>query len=299
MNQPCLNTAPSAPCDSPIANLTSEAPDAFTYLSESFVDTGYTPFIPGIGIPWTALGCLGLCTSTISQADADLCAANQVAQCQTGNNPGTQLFTNGPESCTVFCPDGLPFTYTVPAGLFLSTNQSTANAQAQAVACQLANARKICLGTIRDIACKGTTYSSQIVRTGGTAPFSWEIYSGVPPQGIDLDGNGLLSGTVLASGGNYTFTVRVTAGDGSFQQKEYSIQVMSIDSGSTLPLSQVGTPYIYNLLVSGGVSPLSYQIIDGALPAGMTLDEQTGVISGTPSVNGTYSFTVMVQDQAT
>ncbi len=298
MNQPCLNTAPCAPCDSPIANLTSEAPDAFAYLSESFTDST-KQLITKIGIPWTATGCLGLCTSTISQADADLCAENQVAQCQVGQNPGTQLFTNNSQSCTQFCPDGLPFTYTVPAGLFLSQSQSVADAQAEAVACQLAAARKICLGTIRDTACKGTAYSSQITRTGGTAPFAWEIYSGVPPQGIDIDQNGLLSGTVLASGGNYTFTVRVTAADGSFQQKEYSIQVMSIDSGSPLPLGQTGTPYIYNLLTSGGVSPLSFQIIDGTLPSGMTLDEQTGVISGTPTVNGTFSFTVMVQDQAT
>jgi len=36
----------------------------------------------------------------------------------------------------------------------------------------------------------------------------------------------------------------------------------------------------------------------GSLPAGLTLGASTGLLSGTPTVNGTFNFTVKVVDQA-
>jgi hypothetical protein len=46
-------------------------------------------------------------------------------------------------------------------------------------------------------------------------------------------------------------------------------------------------------------SPLSYSVVSGALPGGLTLNSSTGVISGTPSnviPNTTYSFTIAATD---
>lgn len=39
-------------------------------------------------------------------------------------------------------------------------------------------------------------------------------------------------------------------------------------------------------------TPITYTVTDGALPAGMSLDASTGKLTGTPSVAGTYTFTV-------
>jgi hypothetical protein len=36
----------------------------------------------------------------------------------------------------------------------------------------------------------------------------------------------------------------------------------------------------------------------GRLPTGLTLNPSTGVIAGTPTVSGAYSFTVFVKDSA-
>ena len=50
--------------------------------------------------------------------------------------------------------------------------------------------------------------------------------------------------------------------------------------------------------MTGGTSPFTWSVSAGALPAGLTLGASTGLLSGTPTAAGTYSFTVKVTDQA-
>jgi len=69
-------------------------------------------------------------------------------------------------------------------------------------------------------------------------------------------------------------------------------------SPSTLPAGTVGTAYSTMFEASGGTEPYAWTVIGGALPAGLTLGSITGVISGTPSTAGTYSFIVRVDDNA-
>jgi alpha-tubulin suppressor-like RCC1 family protein len=51
-----------------------------------------------------------------------------------------------------------------------------------------------------------------------------------------------------------------------------------------------------SLTASGGMSPYSWSITSGSLPAGLTLNTNTGVISGTPTASVNSSFTVQVKD---
>ncbi|MGI9862875.1 stalk domain-containing protein [Moorella naiadis] len=66
---------------------------------------------------------------------------------------------------------------------------------------------------------------------------------------------------------------------------------------ATLPDATVGQPYSYTFNASGGTSPYTYQITQGAFPQGLTLSSN-GTISGTPNIPGTYYFTVTVTDSA-
>jgi hypothetical protein len=54
--------------------------------------------------------------------------------------------------------------------------------------------------------------------------------------------------------------------------------------------------YEVTLAASGGTTPYAWNIVDGALPNGLSLNPATGVISGTPTAAGTFSFTMEVCD---
>ena len=63
----------------------------------------------------------------------------------------------------------------------------------------------------------------------------------------------------------------------------------------SLANAAVGAVYRQTLTFTGGPAPGTYSIVSGALPPGLTLDA-SGVISGTPTSAGSYTFTVGVRD---
>ena len=73
---------------------------------------------------------------------------------------------------------------------------------------------------------------------------------------------------------------------------------LSITTGS-LPAGIVDEVYSATLASSGGTEPYSWSIADGALSTGLTLDSAAGIISGTPTTDGTFVFTAQVSDAAT
>jgi|GEM_PF-477428 len=62
-----------------------------------------------------------------------------------------------------------------------------------------------------------------------------------------------------------------------------------------LPGGTVGAAYNATLAVTGGIPPYTWSVLAGSLPAGITLSA-AGVLSGTPTAQGTGSFTVRVKD---
>jgi hypothetical protein len=66
---------------------------------------------------------------------------------------------------------------------------------------------------------------------------------------------------------------------------------------SSLPSGPLGASYSQTLAATGGTAPYSWSIVpgSGALPAGLSLSSG-GLISGTPSIAGTFNFTVQLND---
>jgi Putative Ig domain len=65
---------------------------------------------------------------------------------------------------------------------------------------------------------------------------------------------------------------------------------------SSLPNGTTGQSYSAMLGAAGGLAPYSWSLISGGLPAGLALNAGTGGITGTPTTDGTSSFTVQVAD---
>lgn len=65
-----------------------------------------------------------------------------------------------------------------------------------------------------------------------------------------------------------------------------------------LPGALEGSAYSQNITAANGFPPYTWTIIAGALPDGLSLNAGTGLLSGTPTESGTFTFTVQVQDTA-
>jgi Putative Ig domain len=64
-----------------------------------------------------------------------------------------------------------------------------------------------------------------------------------------------------------------------------------------LPAGTVGTPYSATLTAAGGTAPLTWSAPSN-LPAGLTFNAKTGVISGTPTAMGSSNFTAQIVDSS-
>ncbi|HEV8119072.1 MAG TPA: putative Ig domain-containing protein, partial [Thermoanaerobaculia bacterium] len=67
-------------------------------------------------------------------------------------------------------------------------------------------------------------------------------------------------------------------------------------AGGSLPAAVVGTPYSATLQSTGGTAPITWTVVSGALPAGLTFSG--GLISGTPLVAGNFTLTVQAADSS-
>jgi uncharacterized protein (TIGR03437 family) len=140
--------------------------------------------------------------------------------------------------------------------------------------------------------------------SGGTGIYSWTLDSGALPGGLTLNANGTLTGTPTQSG-LFSFVVRVVSSGllTSFQQTTTRSYSMTIGSGgltiveTTLPTATVGQAYSFQLHASGGTAPYHWRVSNTAIQ-GITIDFNTGLISGTAQSAGMFAFSVTVSDNA-
>lgn len=146
----------------------------------------------------------------------------------------------------------------------------------------------------------GVAYSQQLSQTGGTGVITWSSI-GTLPNNLTLNpATGLLSGTPTAAG-TFNFTVRATDANSCFGERAYTVitgtcPVITI-SPANLPGGLVGNAYNQTLSATGGTPNYSFTLNSGTLPPNITL-ATTGVLSGTLSTAGSFTFTVKITDQA-
>jgi large repetitive protein len=143
-------------------------------------------------------------------------------------------------------------------------------------------------------------YSQTFTATGGKAPYTWSRSAGTLPLGLTLSTTGVLSGTPTTAAAS-TFTIKVTDSAAASVTKSFTVTIAAAVkavavSTATLAGGTVGAAYSQTLAATGGTTPYSWSISIGTLPAGLTLNAATGVISGTPTVAATSAVTVKVTD---
>jgi Putative Ig domain len=104
-----------------------------------------------------------------------------------------------------------------------------------------------------------------------------------------------ISGTYLDANGTHGYFYNAS-GTGATGSRNYSMTVNSpvVMPTSTLPNGSAGTPYSQTISASGGTGALTFSST-GTLPPGLTLSS-AGVLAGTPSTPGNYSFRIFATD---
>jgi hypothetical protein len=146
----------------------------------------------------------------------------------------------------------------------------------------------------------GVAYTLAFAATGGIPPYTWSISAGAAPSGLTLNtSTGSLTGTPTAAG-TFNFTVQVTDSARGTANKVFAISVVAAVkiAAATPPGGVTGVSYTQQFAATGGVTPYAWSIASGSIPAGLSLSTTTGLLSGTPTTVGTYTFTIAVTDQS-
>ena len=148
----------------------------------------------------------------------------------------------------------------------------------------------------------GSSLTIVMTANGGVLPEIWQVAAGSQlPPGLSLDTvSGFLQGTP-ATAGTYTFTVQVSDNAGGTATKALTMVVapaLSITTASPAPVATAGAAYSLTFAAAGGSPPLAWKLDSGTLPAGLTLDPATGILSGTPASAAVYSLPIRVTDAA-
>ena len=141
--------------------------------------------------------------------------------------------------------------------------------------------------------------AAQFTSTGGTAPITWAVGSGVIPPGMTVDpATGGLSGTPTTSG-SYTMVVRITdsAMPAQVATAAYTLTIEDPPKITTaaLPDGLSGQPYNQKMGVSGGIPPYRWYL-SASWDPGLQFDSNTGTVSGIPTKTNTYDLSIGVLD---
>ena len=149
----------------------------------------------------------------------------------------------------------------------------------------------------------GKPYDLKIEGKGGCTPdfVRYDVVGGTLPPGLKVEPSTAEVSGIPTQAGVFKFWLQVSdlpqswCADSKQSQWQFQITVLGglqiVQRQSTLTAGQVGQPYSLQFSASGG-TPTSWTVSSGALPAGLTLNSSNGLLSGTPTTAGDFSFKI-------
>ena len=144
----------------------------------------------------------------------------------------------------------------------------------------------------------GVSYPIQVVplATGGSTPYTYTAIN-LPP-GLSFNASTFeITGTPSIAG-SYVITVNVSDADGNSTSMNYPIVIKNplALGNAVLAEGTVGLVYTTQTLPSATGGTPGYTYLATNLPPGLSFDENTRNITGTPTVAGNYSINLQVTD---
>jgi hypothetical protein len=160
------------------------------------------------------------------------------------------------------------------------------------------------VSTATNIIFQPITPFAPVTASGGSGTKTWAINPQLP-QGVSFNTtNGFISGTPTVQSPLISYTITVTDQTGQTSNRSFSFKILVPLLVTTVEVAKILfypgttiTPFT-PVSVSGGAGVLTLSI-SPTLPQGLTFNTSTGVISGTPTVNGrSNTYVITATDQA-
>lgn len=265
------------------------------------------------------VGCVGVASSPKGSSVPDPSAlqilTTSIASASVGANYSANLeATGGVPPYTWSAPSG-----TLPAGLQLNPltgaiigTPSSAGKFPITVEIQDAHAAESSAKLSLTIAAPPSPSISQIVPS--TGPTSGGIavtisgsnfqsgamvqFGSIAATAVQVTNSSQIRAVIPAeSSGVVNVAVKDSDGEIATEKNAFTFKNLTLQIATyTLPVGMAGNSYRADLTATGGTAPYSWNVMAGALPAGVGLNGQTGVISGIPAAAGSYPVTIKVSD---
>ena len=169
----------------------------------------------------------------------------------------------------------------------------------------LASAQSLTITTTSlPAATTGSQYSTTLTASGGSSPYSWSA-ANLPPS-FSISTTGLLTGAPAANGAG-TFSVVITVTDSASHSVSVTFSLV-VNGGfvittQSLANGSLGVAYSQTIQTSGGNPPVTFSLAPSTIfsqnnpPPGLGMSS-AGVLSGTPTKAGSYTFEITAIDSA-